>query len=207
MRRRIGDTTLPADHVNLIDRVNNSHQNLAQSPRERLFSVAVYMRGASWPQKGQGMDPYDLLQFLHIAAAIAWVGGGTLFNVLGTQVLRARNGGELAAFALRVEWLGTRYFTPLSVLVLVFGAAMIGQSEAWSFSDAWVILGLAGMVATIVTGAGFLGPEAGRIGRAIHGGVDPVTLAPQIDRLLWISRIDLVVLFLVVADMVFKPGV
>ena len=153
------------------------------------------------------MDIYEILKYLHIVAAIIWIGGAAFFNVLGTQVAGARDGVQLAWFGRRIEWLGTRYFTPFSILVLLFGLAMVGESDVWHFSDAWIGIGLAGIVATIVTGAGFLGPTAGRLARAIDAGAPSTDIEALMGRILWVARIDLVVMFLVVADMVFKPGV
>jgi uncharacterized membrane protein len=152
------------------------------------------------------MELYTLLKYLHIVAAIVWLGGGALFNVLGTLVVRKGDQRELQAFGERVEWFGTRYFTPFSVLVLLFGMGMIAESDVWSFRDAWVIIGLLGIVSTIVTGAGFIGPAAGRLAQSIGSGASVAELQPQVNRLLLIARVDLLVLFLVVADMVFKPG-
>jgi hypothetical protein len=65
---------------------------------------------------------------------------------------------------------------------------------------------LVGYVATLITEAGFLGPEAGRLGRILaEEGPDAPELAPRVRRILLVSRIDLVVLVLVIADMVFQP--
>jgi hypothetical protein len=70
-----------------------------------------------------------------------------------------------------------------------------------------VLLGLIGIAIPIVTGAGFLGPESERLGKlgAERGPTDP-ELQRRIRRIFVISRVDLVVLIPVVADMVFKPG-
>ena len=58
-----------------------------------------------------------------------------------------------------------------------------------------------------LTGAGFIGPESGRIGRLIaERGPADAEVQQRIRRVFVISRIDLVVLGVVVADMVFKPG-
>jgi hypothetical protein len=77
----------------------------------------------------------------------------------------------------------------------------------WNFTDTWVLLELAGIAITIITGAVFLGPESDRLGKlgAERDPADP-EIQRRIRRILAISRIDLVVLLLVVADMVFKPG-
>jgi hypothetical protein len=126
--------------------------------------------------------------------------------VLGTMINRKGDPAELQSFGARIEWLGTRYFSPFSVLVLVFGVGMIAESDVWSFRDAWVIIGLLGIASTIVTGAGFLGPASGRLAKSMASGASMAEIRPQVNRILLVSRIDLLVLFLVVADMVFKPG-
>jgi hypothetical protein len=80
--------------------------------------------------------------------------------------------------------------------------------STWNFSDAWILLGLLGYAATFVTGAFFLGPEAGKLGRIVdERPADDPEVRARMHRIFVISRIDLVVLILVVADMVFKPGV
>ena len=59
----------------------------------------------------------------------------------------------------------------------------------------------------MITGAGFLGPESARLGKlsAERDPADP-EIQQRIKRIFLVSRIDLVVLIVVVADMVFKPG-
>ena len=95
---------------------------------------------------------------------------------------------------------------PASVSVLVFGVWLVAVS-AWNFTDTWILIGLTGVAITIVTGAFFLGPEAQRLGKAaaVRDPADP-EVQRRIRRIFAISRVDLVVLVLVVADMVFKPG-
>lgn len=65
---------------------------------------------------------------------------------------------RLAATAKDIGDLGKRLITPAAIAVLVFGVWIVAVSS-WNFTDTWVLLGLAGMAVTIVTGAGFLGPE------------------------------------------------
>jgi hypothetical protein len=53
----------------------------------------------------------------------------------------------------------------------------------------------------------YFGPESGRLGRLVGElGVDDPEVRARMKRLLMISRIELVLLVLVVADMVAKPG-
>jgi hypothetical protein len=104
--------------------------------------------------------------------------------------------------------MGLRILTPASITVIVFAIALVAYAPGWNFTDTWILLALVGYGLTLVTGVGFLGPESGRLGKLAAGGHTPAEpdIQRRIRRLVMISRIDLVVLVLVVADMVFKPG-
>jgi uncharacterized membrane protein len=149
---------------------------------------------------------YNTLKFLHVLAAITWVGSTIYVQALATKVKGEGDPTRLAATAKDIADLGTRLILPASVAVLVFGVWLVAVSP-WDFTDTWVLIGLAGIAVTIVTGAGFLGPESARLSK-LSGERDPADpeIQSRIKRIFAISRIDLVVLTLVVADMVFKPG-
>lgn len=151
---------------------------------------------------------YDALKFFHVLAAITWVGSAIYAQVLATKVMAEGDPARLAATAKDIGDLGKRLITPAAIAVLVFGVWLVAVS-AWNFTDTWVALGLVGIAITIVTGAGFIGPESERLGKlgAERDPSDP-EIRRRIKRIfaISISRIDLVVLILVVADMVFKPG-
>jgi uncharacterized membrane protein len=113
---------------------------------------------------------------------------------------------RLAATAKDIGDLGKRLITPAAIAVLLLGIWIVAVSP-WNFTDTWVLLGLIGIGITIVTGAGFLGPESERLAKlsAERDPSDP-EIQRRIKRIFAVSRVDLVVLTLVVADMVFKPG-
>ena len=149
---------------------------------------------------------YDTLKFLHVLAAITWVGGAIYAQALAIKVIREGDPAHLAVTAKDLGELGQRVSLPAAASVLVLGVWLVAVS-AWNFTDPWILIGLVGIAATIVTGAFFLGPEAERLGQ-LPPERDPADpeIQRRIRRILAISRIDLVVLILVVADMVFKPG-
>jgi uncharacterized membrane protein len=142
---------------------------------------------------------------VHVLAAIIWVGGSITANILGTRAKRT-GGTRLADFAIDTEWIGTRIYAPASLTVLVFGV-LTTLKGGYSFAQEWLIIGIVGIVATAITGSVFIGPELKRIGGIIRerGPSDPEA-AQRMSQLVVISRIDLVVLLIVVAAMVFKPG-
>jgi uncharacterized membrane protein len=150
---------------------------------------------------------YNSLKLIHVLAAIAWVGAGAYAQVYASRLSATRNLPGLATFAKQLEKIALIYIMPASILVIVSGVVLVWLST-WNFSDAWILLGLLGYAATFVTGAFFLGPEAGKLGRIVdERPADDPEVRARMHRIFVISRIDLVVLILVVADMVFKPGV
>ena len=151
---------------------------------------------------------YNTLKFVHVLAAITWVGSGIYAQVLATRVLRENDPEHLGVVARDVGVMGKTLLIPASITTLVFGIALVAYSPAWNFGQTWVLIGLGGIVLTIITGAGFLGPESERVGKLAEEGHTPAEpdIERRIRRIVGISRIDLVVLTVVVADMVFKPG-
>ena len=148
---------------------------------------------------------YEWLKALHILMAVVWVGGGVATQVLATR-LRKADPSTMVRTALQFEWMGTHIYLPASLVMLGAGLWMVLGFELWEFSDAWVALGLAGFAATIVTGTAFLGPQIKKIhALAEQKGLDDPSVVDALGRLFVISRIDLVVLLLVVVDMAVKP--
>jgi uncharacterized membrane protein len=149
------------------------------------------------------MDIYLLLKFLHVVSAILWVGVGVGLCFLGVVADARSDRPEFMRIIGNVTFLAPRIFVPASVAAFVFGfaAAWIG----WGFTTLWVWIGIVGFAATFVTGNFFLKPRADRVAALVaREGVSDEALAVGRE-LLQISKFDYVMLFVVVADMVFKP--
>ena len=152
-----------------------------------------------------GTNGYILLKTLHVVAAVAWVGGALTQNIMATRLKESGDGDLMGGFAKQVEWVGTHVYLPASLAILGFGIWMVATS-GWNFTDLWIVIGILGIVATVITGAAFVGPTSKKIGEAIaQKGADDPEVRQGIDRLLSIARVDLAVLFIVVVDMVAKP--
>ena len=152
------------------------------------------------------MSYYEVLLFGHLLAAMVWVGGDLMIQMF---YLRARVAGPeaVAQFAKDVEWIGLRVMNIAALLVVVLGVLLVIEVDAYEFSQFWVSAALAMFAVSAITGAGFLGPESGRIAKLSEerGPADP-DVQRRIGRILLISRIELVLLILIVLDMVVKPG-
>lgn len=151
------------------------------------------------------MSYYEFLLFVHILMAVLWVGGGAAVQFLAMRILKEENPTRLAAFSNDAAWMGEKVFAPASGILFIVGVLMV--IDAWEFSDTWIIIGIVGFLATLVTGLFYLTPTAKKLGGVIgqRGPADPEAQA-LIKKILTIARIDLVVLVLVIFNMVTKPG-
>ena len=151
------------------------------------------------------MTRYELLVFLHVSAAIVWLGAGVLIAVLVFGAERAGDREKAAGHHRDVGWLAPRLFIPSSLAVLVLGILLV-LDGAWSFDQLWIVLALAGWLVSFLLGILYFKPEGERIGSLVeqHGPAHP-EVERRLRRLNVIDRLQLTILFLMVADMVVKP--
>lgn len=148
---------------------------------------------------------YQWFLSLHILAAVVWVGGGFVLQVLTIRASRAADGPRLATLVAEIEWVGMRVFMPSSLVLVIFGFLMI--SEGNLDYELWLVFPIAVWLGSFLLGAGFLGPESGRLAKAIEReGIDGLEAQSRLRRIFLLSRIELVFLVLVVLDMALKPG-
>lgn len=149
--------------------------------------------------------PYDILRFFHVLAAIGWVGGDILLLLLAQQVRSNGTAAEMSALLGRMEWFSKAFFAPLSVVVLVMGIGMAVIGDL--FSAPWVSTGFLAIFASAGIGMGLLTPQARKLKAIIEArGKDAPEAVSLGNRLLLWARLDVLVLVIAVAIMVFKPG-
>jgi uncharacterized membrane protein len=121
------------------------------------------------------------------------------------RILRTGDGKRQADFAKDTEIVGMRVFIPASLILFLAAIAMMVNLD-WSWSQNWIVLGVIAFGLSFALGAGFLGPEGGRIAELIEQqGPDSPAVQARIRRILTISRCELVVLLTVIVNMVVKP--
>jgi len=152
------------------------------------------------------MSWYELLLFLHISAAIVWLGAGFLITLV---TFGARSSGDRAkelAEQQGLGWLAPRLFIPASLGTMILGVLLVIDSDFWGFDQLWIVIGLAGWLVSFVLGFFFLRPEGQRISAIVaeRGPNDP-ELDGRLLNVAALDRFQVLVLFLVVADMVQKP--
>lgn len=151
------------------------------------------------------MTLYELFLLLHVVSAIVWVGAATVFFSLALRTDIERDFDREASHNDDNGWLAPRLFIPASMATLIFGilAAIEGS---WSFGSLWITIGLTGFVASFLIGVGYFEPETKRLAAAVdRGGVNDPEVRSRMANIKTVGRIELGVLYLVVASMVLKP--
>ena len=154
-----------------------------------------------------GSDAYKWLLAFHILMAVIWVGSNTAIQIF---VIRAKRAGtdRLAYFASEIEWYGTRVLIPSAFILVILGFILLHESSgAYDLGQGWVTFGFVVWLLSFIVGAGYLGPESGRLSKlADERSPDDPEYQRRIARIFVVSRIELLLLVLVVLDMTIKPG-
>lgn len=151
------------------------------------------------------MTSYELLVTLHLAVVSIWLGAGFTMDLLFLRAERTANPAELGKVAELQQWLVPRLFIPAGLLTLVSGALLVWDGP-WSFSNLWIEIGWIGWIAFFGVGLLFIRPQGEKM-KDIVGQYGPTSVEAQRHRrrLGVVSRVQLLALFLIVADMVLKP--
>lgn len=151
------------------------------------------------------MTWYTFFKSLHVVAAAIWVGGAFMIQALAFRITRTGDARRQAEFAKDTEVVGMRVFIPATWILLLAGIGMMVNLDL-SWGQNWIVFGLIAFALSFVVGAGFLGPEGGRIAAVIErDGPESPEAQGRIRRILLISRCELVVLATVIVNMVVKP--
>lgn len=148
---------------------------------------------------------YDVLKFFHVLLALVWVGGAVILQVFAELALRSPMPGRAAAFAKEADFIGMKIFTPASILLLGVGLWLVHKGH-WGYHF-WTVGGLVGFAVSFVVGAGFLGPQAGKLATLIEAnGPDAAVVKARVRTIVSIARVDTAILLAVVFLMATKLG-
>ena len=144
---------------------------------------------------------YELLLAVHLLAAVVWVGGSVAITILAARLAPE----DRRSVAPHFDWYGSRVITGAAVVLLIAGILLVNELDYVEIGDLWVILALIGYFISFAIGAGVLGPAGKRIATMSDSG-DVAGVEATYQRLLTFSRIDSLIVLLVVIDMAVKPG-
>lgn len=151
------------------------------------------------------MTTYEILLFAHLLGAIGWVGSNILLQLFAVRLLGHGSGADLQTFFAMIDYLSTRWFIPVSLWTVVFGIATAVEIDV-SFGDLWITLGLTMFAISFLIGLLYLAPQSKRV-HAIgeDEGPESDNYRAGIRKMIFASRIELLLLFTVVFVMVVRP--
>jgi uncharacterized membrane protein len=151
------------------------------------------------------LDRYELLKFVHVGAAIVWVGGAAMVQFFALRALARKDPLGMVQFSRDVEWIGNRVMLPSALVVIALGFLLVWDGP-WELSTTWIWISLVIYAVSFAVGLFVLTPQAKKIGDQIEAeGPESPAVQARIARVLQISRVDLVLLFAIVFLMVTKP--
>lgn len=150
---------------------------------------------------------YHSLMTIHVLMAVVWIGGGLMITLQAERSRQAGDEAELVKTAMSADFWATRVFIPSSVVLFLCGIGMVIDGHI-GFGKPFVDVGLVGWVISMGLGSGFLGPQGKAVGQLVdaNGGTIDVAIRQRVNRILWVARVDLVILLFVIVNMVVKPG-
>lgn len=151
------------------------------------------------------MTWYEFWLFLHITAAIVWIGGAGAIQVFGLLTKRAADPAKTAFFAQNVFFVVMWVFLPAAVLVLIAGIGLT-ENGGWDWGEPFIAAGLVLWALVALVAFGFLGRAIGNAGSRLETEGPSPALALRLRNLVWLSRVLLATLVVIVFLMTIKPG-
>lgn len=150
------------------------------------------------------MSAFEGYKFVHVLAAIVWVGGAIAAQIMALRLKHAEPAHRLG-FARDMRFVAQFMFLPAALIGYLTGELMIAEVAAFDHEQAWISIGTIGFGVSFLIAAAFLVPQIRKAVRLMEGGQGPAAGA-VIGRVSVVARIVIVILLVVVWAMVTKPG-
>jgi uncharacterized membrane protein len=151
------------------------------------------------------MSWYEFWLFLHLTAAIIWVGGAAAIQVFGILTKRAADPAKTSFFAANVSFTVLWVFLPAAFVVVASGVGLT-ETGHWDWGAPFIVLGLVLWAVVALVAFGFLGRAIGDAGARLAAEGPSPALALRMRNLVWLSRVLLGILAVIVFLMTVKPG-
>ena len=151
------------------------------------------------------MSWYEFWLFLHVTAAIVWVGGAAAIQVFGILTKKAADPAKTAFFAGNVSVTVLWVFLPAALLVIASGVGLT-ETGNWDWGEPFIVFGLVLSALVSLLAFGYLGRAIGGAGARLAAEGPSPALALRLRNLVWLSRVLLGILVVVVFLMTVKPG-
>lgn len=153
------------------------------------------------------MTSYELWLFVHVVAAILWLGGGFAGQVLGVLAKRSGDPAASAALGRNMSFMATYVFLPSAIVVLLTGVLLVEDDESpWDWSEPFVVVGIVGWLAASALAFGYVTREMSKAGARMAAEGPSPALVARVDTLILVARLLMLLLFVIVFMMVVKLG-
>src|SRR5947208_9022159 len=114
-----------------------------------ILLAAVVVVGAIFALNATAVpnEWYGLFKAIHVTFAVLWVGGGTMITILAIVAERSNDPMQIANVARQAATVGEKFFAPVGLVTFLLGIAMMINTD-WGWGEFWVVVGLAGYLAT-----------------------------------------------------------
>lgn len=151
------------------------------------------------------MTRYELLLFVHVLAAAAWVGAVFFVVLVFELAVRSADRDWLLKLTEYDDRLAPILYIPAVLLVLTAGIGLVLDGP-WGFGDGWVLAGLGLLVSVFVLGVGFIVPAGRRVKAAVEeGGFESAEFQARLQAFRVLSWLDLGLLIVAMFVMTTKP--
>ena len=153
----------------------------------------------------QAASSYEIFKAIHVVAAGLWVGSAFMISLLTFILSRAKDAQTVAGLGRQIPKLSVRFFIPNTIVVLVFGIAMMIKGDL-SWGTFWIDFALAVWILEFLSGPLFFERLSKKVAAVIERDGPS---APEVQRIMTLlgggARLSVAVLLLVMIDMVVKP--
>jgi uncharacterized membrane protein len=151
------------------------------------------------------MTLYEALLFVHVFAAVLWIGSATLHVVLMQLARRSGEREQMLTLMRYDDRLGPTYYLPLALIALGAGIGLVLEGD-WGFDRSWVIAGLALFAIALIVGLAFFIPAGKRLNEAVeaHGPKSDQAFA-VVRQVEVVATLDLLLLYAAIFVMTVKP--
>jgi len=151
------------------------------------------------------METFEVWKYIHILAAMTWVGGAIMAQVFAYRMKTAPPEHRLR-FAKDMGFVTTWVFLPASVVIYLAGTLAVEEVRPiFDYDQLWIAIGMIGVILGFLFILTFAIPQTRKAIRMIEAG-DGAAAAPVFGRVALSARVILVILLVVVFAMVVKPG-
>ncbi len=148
---------------------------------------------------------YLLFKFLHVVAAIVWIGGVFTLYIINLRLLRSRDTGSAAALSGLSTFFGAAVLGPAAGLTLIAGIVTVLQSDL-GFDTFLISWGFVAIFLSLLLGASLIRVTTVRLAAALQmNTLDAARISALRGRLSWLNTLNMLILLSAVWAMVFKP--